>query len=504
MAESNSSVLPPPSPEHRRAAAGQFDRANQVIATGNFDYGIRLLVSCCKLDPANLLYRQMLRRTEKARFKNNLRGSRFAWLTTWSTRARLKAARQSRDHLRLLEYGEDILTRNPWDIPTQMDMAAAADTLGLLDMAIWILEQARQKNPKDVKLNRSLARLYEKRGNFTHAIALWELVRKAEPTDVEAQHKAKDLAATETIARGNYETGGGRSPMPAAETLPEAPAAPAPGAPARSAPTDSVKKDRQKTVPKAAPAPPAADRTARDAAPLRARIEADPGNPIAYLQLAAVYRRADQLEQAREVLQQGLAPTGNHFDLALELADLDIEPFRRNLKITEEKLLARPGDEGLLKIRTGLLREINARELDLYRRKADRYPTELVHRYEVGVRLFRAGQTDEAIRELQAARADVRHQWRALLCLGHCFKSRHNWRLAERNFEEALKGLPAGEERARKEILFELAQGAADAGDLQKAIDRGSDLANVDFAYRDIGRLLDDWQGRLEQADVSG
>ena len=37
--------LPPPSPDHRRVAAGQFDRANQVIATGNFDYGIRLLLS---------------------------------------------------------------------------------------------------------------------------------------------------------------------------------------------------------------------------------------------------------------------------------------------------------------------------------------------------------------------------------------------------------------------------------------------------------------------------
>ena len=45
----------------------------------------------------------------------------------------------------------------------------------------------------------------EKRGNFAQAIKLWELVRQANPTDLEAQHKVKDLAASDTIARGGYE-----------------------------------------------------------------------------------------------------------------------------------------------------------------------------------------------------------------------------------------------------------------------------------------------------------
>ena len=86
MAQPNASTLPPPNPEHRRIAAGQFERANQVVATGNYDYGIRLLLSCCQLDPANLIYRQALRRTEKAKYRNNLRGSLLAWLLTSRTR----------------------------------------------------------------------------------------------------------------------------------------------------------------------------------------------------------------------------------------------------------------------------------------------------------------------------------------------------------------------------------------------------------------------------------
>jgi len=481
----HAAFVPTPTPEHRRVAVGQFERANQVIATGNYDYAIQLLLTCCKMDPANLIYRQTLRRTEKIKYRNNLRGSRLAFLTTSTSRTKLKAAKASRDYLKVLECGEKVLLRNPWDIGTQMDMAEAADALGLLDVAVWTLEQARQKNPEDATVNRALARLYEKRGNFSQAIALWELIRKAEPRDVEAQHKAKDLAASDTIARGNYEAvfSNSEEDYEGGE---------------QAATTDESAKEsvpaQQSSVQEAASAEP------REAAALRARIKADPANVNAHLHLASVFRRAGQLESAREVLQQALAPTANAFELTLEIADLDIEPFRRNLAITDEKLRTQPQDEELRKIRIRLLKEINTREMDLFRQKSERFPTEMAHRLELGVRLLRAGQTDGAIVELQAARTDPRQRWRALLYLGYCFKNRNNWRLAQRNFEEALQTLPAGEDASRKELLFQLAQGAADSGDLGKAVDLAYELANLDFSYRDIGRLLDEWQNKLQKA----
>lgn len=509
MTNANAPLLPGVSAELRRIAAGKFERANQVVTTGNFDYAIHLLVDCCKIDPANIIYRQALRRTEKAKYKNNLRGSRFARLLSWSMRARMKAALRSRDYLKVLEFGERILMRNPWDVPVQMQMAEACDQLGLMDLAIWNLEQARQKQAFDVTLNRTLAELYERRGNFTQAIALWELIKKVKPGDVTAQHKIKDLAADDTIARGQYhatlqntaETAehqktGETSKHPLKDSTDEAPAAwwlqegvtappPTPSAPA---PANND------------PAAQLTDRLEREAAPIRARLKDDPTSPYLYLQLAAVYRRGDNLDKAREILQEGLAATGNAFELTMQRADLDIEPFRRDLAITEAKYKAEPDNAELRRLRNRLRKEINTRELELYRQKADRYPTEMGHRFEVGVRLYRTGQVDEAIRELQASRADPRHRWQSLLALGKCFKARNNWRLAERNFEEALKNLPGGEVANRKEILYELAVGCAEANDLNKAIDMATELANIDFSYRDIGRLLDEWHTRMQQA----
>src|SRR5262245_44998045 len=92
MAEYSPSTLPRLTAEQRRAAAGQFERANQVITTGNRDYGIELLVNCCALDPANLVYRQTLRRTVRDKYGNNLRGSRFAFLGTMRMRMRVRSA----------------------------------------------------------------------------------------------------------------------------------------------------------------------------------------------------------------------------------------------------------------------------------------------------------------------------------------------------------------------------------------------------------------------------
>jgi tetratricopeptide (TPR) repeat protein len=189
-----------PNPDQQRAAAGQFDRAREVVAEGNFDYAIHLLLSCCRIDPANLVYRRVLRQTERQKFGAR-RGRRFAWLTTLPARTRLKSAKRGQQYLKVLEHGEEVLTHNPWDLAAQLDMAQAAEALDLVDLAIWILEEAHDPEAENAEVLRSLARLHEKRGNLKKAIALWELVRKTDPGDMTAAQKITDLAARDTIVR---------------------------------------------------------------------------------------------------------------------------------------------------------------------------------------------------------------------------------------------------------------------------------------------------------------
>ena len=159
-----------------------------------------------------------------------------------------------------------------------------------------------------------MARLFEKRGNFAHAIGLWQLVKEVAPSDVEAAHKAKDLAASATIARGGYD-GSGEKPVQPSLTL-------KPG-------VASGGKDTP--VPAAEPA----DRVNREAAPILARLDTNPTDPHLYLQLANVYLRANQPDRARAALEQGLGPTANDFRLTLELMEMDLDAYRKNLEIAE-------------------------------------------------------------------------------------------------------------------------------------------------------------------------
>jgi tetratricopeptide (TPR) repeat protein len=411
LARGNERVVPPPSPEQRRQASADFERANQVIANGDHREGIRLLLECCQLDPANLLYRQALRRTAKAWYRNKGRGSWLAWLTTWPSRRRLQAAFQNRDYLAVLEHGEQVLRRNPWEVGTQMVMAEAADLLGQLGLAIWLLEQARQQQPLRLDLNRSLAQLYEKRGNFSQALSLWGLIHKNHPDDLQAAAKVRDSTRQES---------------------PEAGQEPGPEPADREAETQEILE-------------------------LEKSIEEDPTRYEPFLELARRYRQQGRLSEAHAVLHQGLGPTGNAFDLIVELADVEIEPFRRDLALANEKLRDQPNDEHLQGISRLLGREVNARELDLLRLKVDRFPGDLSGRREFGLRLIQAGQFTEALAQIQVLLDQPR--------------------------------LPQ-----RKELLYELARRFAEAGESRTALRFAEELAKLDPTHPDLNQLSVYWQ----------
>ena len=52
-------------------------------------------------------------------------------------------------------------------------------------------------------------------------------------------------------------------------------------------------------------------------------------------------------------------------------------------------------------------KELNRLEMDVYRSRCDRYPTNMNFKIELGMRLKGAGQYAEAIQLLQQARGDI-------------------------------------------------------------------------------------------------
>jgi len=195
----------PSSQEHRQAAIGQYQRALQVMADGNQEYALELFLACCRLDPTNLQYRHALRHSHQASRPRRRDYGWRQWIRRLGLWLRFYRAKNKEAHLQVLQLGEEILSRQPGNISVQLDMAAAADAAGFVNLAVWLLEQAKLKDDQHLRVNRELACLLERKQDFMRALAYWELVAKADPANVEAQQKVKDLAARETIARGHYE-----------------------------------------------------------------------------------------------------------------------------------------------------------------------------------------------------------------------------------------------------------------------------------------------------------
>jgi serine/threonine protein kinase len=190
--------------EHLHAAARQYERAEEARANGNLDYAIQLLLNCTKFNPVSITYRQALREVSRAAAKQHRLGSWFASLTTLPTRARVNAAKRARQFRKVLEEGEEVLVRHPGDVGVQMSMAEAALELQLTHMAVWMYEEIRQHHRRHLPAYRALASLYERQRQYSDAIAVYEELRKLNPNDVEVARKINDLAASDTIERGNY------------------------------------------------------------------------------------------------------------------------------------------------------------------------------------------------------------------------------------------------------------------------------------------------------------
>jgi tetratricopeptide (TPR) repeat protein len=174
------SEIPPLTPEQRHAVASRFSRATQLLAAGSPGQAVPLLLECCRLDPANLTYRQMLRGAARDQQRKQPTPAFAAWLSTWRARRRLRKALQSGHDLETIDLAEGILVVSPTNTEAHWAAATAFERMGWIDQAVVCLEQARLAVQPAKTFDKDLARLYERRGSFTQARQLTEHVAGSE------------------------------------------------------------------------------------------------------------------------------------------------------------------------------------------------------------------------------------------------------------------------------------------------------------------------------------
>jgi tetratricopeptide (TPR) repeat protein len=443
------------------------------VAKGDHDYANQLLSQCVSEDPANLIYLQSFLTNLRDKYNDNKKGTKFASLKIKSHRSALNKGAAGGDWMTAFQAGCAALALNPWDTTTLLAMAAACQELHINECQLFYLRWALDSSGKDPQVNRQAALALQRMGQFDQAIACWHRVEQAKPHDEEALQAISRLAVEKTIQQGGYDpallSGGGENGGEEGHL-----------SVARLAVGGSAANDP------AAPPLPLEQR-------LLASIQQEPAEIAHYLQLADLLMHENRLDDAEKVLSKAMqASGGGDYQVHLRQEDLQIRLARQQLAIAERQITEQPSAEAdhlVVQLRA----HVNQVELEVFSARADREPQNGRFQYELGLRLKRAGKFKQAIPALQAARSDSKHRIQVLLDLGECFQKIEQYKLALSHYEQAIE--LSKEERKESETgkmaLYRAGVLATGLRELDRAEQHLTQLAGLDFSFRDVAERLD-------------
>ncbi len=441
------------SPGKKRRLQQLYEHGSRAASGGQFEYATNLYVQCVTGDPANPVYAKALLENLFKQYGNNKKGGKFAGLKGAGAKAGMMKANKGKDWNQVIVAGMEMLKLNPWDIYTLTTMATACDELNYDDCQLVYLKGALDGNPKDIDVNRRCGRALARVRRYDDAVACWRRVEQLKPGDEEATRAIANLAVEKTITGGGYED---------AESSKDV----------RAKPTDLL----------------TAHLTPEQL--LEKAIGKNPRDLTNYMELADLHTNNDRFAEAEKVLVRAVEISGNDLAIRERLEDSQMRRMRAEVALAEAEVRGKntPEAKELLKRKSV---ELNRIETDVYRTRAERNPNNLRLRFEVGVRLKRAGKINEAIQALQAARGDSKLKAEAHLELGECFQHIKQYKLALSNYTTALESLFERDLDRRKLVLYRAGTLSFALEDVDSAEKYLNEVASLDYGYKDVAKWLD-------------
>jgi tetratricopeptide (TPR) repeat protein len=471
-AKLNRNGLPPVAAAVRQRLQAVFEHARRSAEKGDFEYAHDLFSQCLTEDPANLIFLQHFLSNLAQKYGNNKKGARFAALKIKTSRMALSKAADKGQWREAFAAACEALKLNPWDVSTLLDVADAYQEIGSDECQLYTLRWALDAAPKDVAVNRRAAETLARLGQFDQAISCWRRVEHARPGDEEAAKAVSQLSVEKTIQQGGYnpELLGSNVQVAAADTVLDRVARPRPDGGA-DAKTTSVEAARER--------------------PLLDAIAAQPAVIANYIELAELFTTQNRLREAEEILARALSASGGG-DLAVRelLEETHLRRAHHQVLVAQRRADQEKTPESQDLARR-MIAQANQAELEVFAARVARNPGKLTLQYELGLRCKRAGKFREAIQAFQAAREDSRLKALVQLHLGESFQYIRQFRLALASYEAAIEAADSMQIDTKKLALYRAGILAADLADRDKAERYLTQLAAIDFGYRDVADRLD-------------
>jgi len=120
----------------------------------------------------------------------------------------------------------------------------------------------------------------------------------------------------------------------------------------------------------------------------------------------------------------------------------------------------------------------------------EKFPTDLMIRFEMGQLYFQAGKISEAIKELQKAQSNPHKRVAAMSLLAQCFAKRKMFDLAAETLQNAIKE-KAGFDEEKKELIYNLGCVLENMDKKEEAIEQFKLIYKVDTGYKDVEAKVD-------------
>ena len=441
-----------------------FAHASKQAAQGLYDYAAELLTQCVLGDPGNVIYTRAFLDNLFKKYSNNKKGSNFAGMQGLGVQGEIKKASISNNWIGVIKAGLDMLKLNPWHVGTLTQMAAACEEMHLDDCQLAYLKAALDANGKDPDVNRLCGRALARMGHFDQAISCWRRVEQAKPGDEEARQAIAALNESSRLPESGCDDAKDNPPLMREATA-----------------------ERQSRLPSALEQQ------------LEAAIARNPTEIGNYIKLAEIHIRSDDFDAAEAVLTRALEASGGDLSIRERLEDTQLRRSRAQLVVAERRAQSE-GTKEAADLAKKMRHELNRVETDIFRNRADRYPTNRKLKYELGVRLKRGGQFSEAIQCLQLARGDSKMAADVYLELGECFYHIKQYKLSLESYAAAVAAISERDVERRKLALYRCGTLAYLMKDFDLAEQHLTEVASFDFSYKDLAK----WLVKLARARLGG
>jgi tetratricopeptide (TPR) repeat protein len=442
---------------------GHWLKAVAAIELRNFGYAISLLQGILKQEPEFLTGRQLLRRTEVTKSKA---AKKTIFNISTAPLAVMKAQREmKKDPKRAVEMIEKVLEEEPYNRQANLVLKEAAVAAGWPEVGIFALRTLLEEHPRDVKVLRGLGQLYHELGQSDQEVEVYNQITEIDPLDAAALRLGKDASA-----RASMTTGGWTQAESYRDLIKD-----------KEVAVSLEQQSRMKL---------SGESLDQQIAETYARHQAEPQNLDLARRLGALNEEKDDIEAAIAWYQYAADLTsGTDAGLLRKISDLRMKRSEREIAEHEEFLSMHRTDDELYAKRTEELRAAKKKRAELLideaRKRAERNPTDLQLRFELGEHLMNAGHFRDALPELQRARQNPNARLKAMNLLGRCYRELGMLDLAVKQLDAAAKEiLPM--DAMKKEIVYNLGLVYEQMGERQKALECMKQIYEADYGYKDV------------------